>query len=524
MGREGKWCCREAKRLETRFKDDVEGRRYVAQTLRLGGWMCRAFFVLDHELRGTKTQITDYRKLSAIDALCGFNATAAVLNTSSIDLKSPKRSRPVVIGVHHNGLGNTLFQYAYSRLVAWALGTSYASAMITENEGAMDHKIPPHTFEAWESFGLLFAPSDLEWRKSASRIAGDDRRGDAVCAPISPRMTGHYHGNGTFIYADRPADRRRKRPRQLLVALLARLRATTGARHHRKPPQIQLDALSDALPARQDDDLQIFTGRLRTDDDDDSTLSQQADAINNLISPRHHHRRQRYRQVDHRMLLSNKQNAKTNFEEKRTDRLRCIKFIGYFQEYALYRGLLPLVRQWLPFRLDRRITELPSTKDLVIHIRLCNAPYHVYKYFDIDNYFGPLLQRIKPRPGGSIRIITTCQAKDRGVTEELKKPPFHAIVTRPLLYDSTNSQLDKASGLAADFLYLAHATRLIICESTFSWWAAILSNATEIHAPASGMVPVAIDDPRFVFHDIVKRRYFGKPDIDHTTIAYQQFN
>ena len=41
---------------------------------------------------------------------------------------------------------------------------------------------------------------------------------------------------------------------------------------------------------------------------------------------------------------------------------------------------------------------------------------------------------------------------------------------------------DAAAGLVADFRYLAAAERLVVAQSTLSFWAAFLSRAREIHA------------------------------------------
>jgi len=94
-----------------------------------------------------------------------------------------------------------------------------------------------------------------------------------------------------------------------------------------------------------------------------------------------------------------------------------------------------------------------------------------------------------------VRLVTTCSPSKPGVARDL----VHQF----------GAQVVASTSAAADFAYLTRATRLVICESTFSWWAAALSNATEIHAPGVGEVPVAWDDPRYVFHDISRRRHFG---------------
>lgn len=164
-----------------------------------------------------------------------------------------------------------------------------------------------------------------------------------------------------------------------------------------------------------------------------------------------------------------------------TGQVRCLKLIGYFQDYVLVKDQLELIREWLPMRESKG----PGPKDIVVHVRLCNGPLHSYAYCD-KRYYETILKDME----GPVKIVTTC---DNGVVNKLSGK----IVNR---------------GPANDFLYLAQAKRLIICESTFSWWAAMLSNATEIHAPASGVVPVAFDDPRFTFHEPDGSQFSGNFD------------
>ena len=44
--------------------------------------------------------------------------------------------------------------------------------------------------------------------------------------------------------------------------------------------------------------------------------------------------------------------------------------------------------------------------------------------------------------------------------------------------------------------------------------------ATEVHAPGVGIVPVPADEHRYVFHDIVSRKYWGRWDAAAREIRY----
>eukprot|EP00040_Diaphanoeca_grandis_P026793 m.150555 g.150555 ORF g.150555 m.150555 type:complete len:466 (+) comp30732_c0_seq3:1707-3104(+) len=70
-------------------------------------------------------------------------------------------------------------------------------------------------------------------------------------------------------------------------------------------------------------------------------------------------------------------------------------------------------------------------------------------------------------------------------------------------------------GDAHDWIFLTASSRMVMAQSSFSWWAAFLSNATEIHYPLVGewwgnkprhrWYP---DEPRYHFHDLDANEYF----------------
>lgn len=58
------------------------------------------------------------------------------------------------------------------------------------------------------------------------------------------------------------------------------------------------------------------------------------------------------------------------------------------------------------------------------------------------------------------------------------------------------------------FCFLSRAPRLVMAPSTFSWWAAFLGNATEVHFPfqpsrrsVTGPQVVVYDEPRYVYRN-----------------------
>lgn len=367
----------------------------MSQTLHLGGWLCRALLIWEPELRGTRTALTNPGRSAGIETLCGNGTT------------TKEDDELVVVGVHHNGLGNTLYQYSVARLLAWSVGASYASTLISEREGALDTRLPPHSIQAWSAFWDIFNPADLRLNRRTNLAHGSS---DATCSPVSPAR-GEYVANGTIVYGDRPADRRRRKPKETLRDLVAGL-------------------------------------------------------------------------------------TKRRFAFNRSEaNLTCVKLLGYFQDYSLLAGLMPLVRQWLPLR-PRRLAETPLPTDIVVHVRLCRTNFHAYTYYSVENYYGPILDRLT----GDVKLVTACPIDKRGVAMDLVRK-YGATLVRPA---------GASRDTAADFVYMTRATTLVISESTFSWWAAALSNATQVHAPGlKAAIAPAWDDPRYVFHDVHTKRYWG---------------
>ena len=120
---------------------------------------------------------------------------------------------------------------------------------------------------------------------------------------------------------------------------------------------------------------------------------------------------------------------------------------------------------------------------MVVHVRLCDGPVHQYRFYGWDNYFSHVLERLDP-PAARIRVVTACDAKRPGAVRDLVRK-VGATVVRPRLRNGPRG----GPSVAGDFLYLARATRLVVTESTYSWWAAFLGTATEIHAPGSARHP-----------------------------------
>jgi len=193
---------------------------------------------------------------------------------------------------------------------------------------------------------------------------------------------------------------------------------------------------------------------------------------------------------------------------------KCVKTLGYFQDFGLFRGAGKLLRQFLTLK-TRPLTEEPLETEIVAHVRLCNGPMHYYRYYDLDNYFKPILDQY---PNRTLKVITGCDAKKRGIVNDLVTI-YGAKVAQPRFREENTTVV---RSIAADFLYLARAKTLIVTESTYGFWAAFLSQASTVHAPADGSVPVPYLENNYVFHDIKKAKYWGHYDPTSKSILYAE--
>jgi len=132
--------------------------------------------------------------------------------------------------------------------------------------------------------------------------------------------------------------------------------------------------------------------------------------------------------------------------------------------------------------------------------------------------------------------VSSCDPTKKGVVKDLVERAGATVVT-PFV---AGAEMAKGRSVAADFVYMARATTLVVTESTYSWWAAFLGNATVVHAPArpvgvrfsrararrgaasqgSGVVPVPAREPRYVFHDAKARRYWGAYNATARALVY----
>ena len=219
------------------------------------------------------------------------------------------------------------------------------------------------------------------------------------------------------------------------------------------------------------------------------------------------------RPADSRRLAFPKQVQ--NFASSLQDDTQCISLLGYWQRYSLYAGLRPQLRDAMRVQ-DGDLEERPDADDVVVHVRLCDGPVHQYKYYSWKNYFSHVLPRINPPPK-RIKIVTACNPRRNGVVKDLLENVANAEVAKPRLRGSPTT----AKSVAADFAFIARAKRLVVTESTFSFWAAFLGDAHEVHAPSAGVLPAPLGEKGYVFHDVEAKAYWGLYNASARRVAYR---
>ena len=98
--------------------------------------------------------------------------------------------------------------------------------------------------------------------------------------------------------------------------------------------------------------------------------------------------------------------------------------------------------------------------------------------------------------------MTACNPRRNGVVKDLLENVPNAEVAKPRLRGSPTT----AKSVAADFAYMARAKRLVVTESTFSFWAAFLGTLTEVHAPSAGVLPAPLGEKGSSFSATRRRR------------------
>lgn len=203
---------------------------------------------------------------------------------------------------------------------------------------------------------------------------------------------------------------------------------------------------------------------------------------------------------------------------------------GYFEDYKIVKPNIEKIRTWFPK------IEITNKKDLILHLRLQNRLIqvsHNKNHIKADSF----ISAINRFNYDKLHIVTDAEKWDTYTEHDIKKirdeiqigpnPPSnspwvdinqsleymnHLIDSfkelKPIVHCNGATTLKGSGGLRGDFMndfnLIRSFNKIIVFNSTFSWWAAVLSGASE----------VAIFDPWKIAKPKEKRRNLGRTDFN----------
>ena len=135
---------------------------------------------------------------------------------------------------------------------------------------------------------------------------------------------------------------------------------------------------------------------------------------------------------------------------------------GYFQNYQIYKPYKYLIRNdWL--KAENKYIQ--NSDDIVVHVRIEKNDIHFVPFY----FFEEALSCAKYR-----NIYLCTNNPDHPYINNFKK--YNPIIRRHQKQYSQEAVLD-------DFKFIMSFDKIVISPSTFAWWAAFLSDASEIYFP-----------------------------------------
>ena len=152
-----------------------------------------------------------------------------------------------------------------------------------------------------------------------------------------------------------------------------------------------------------------------------------------------------------------------------------VKLYGFFQSWRYFQRFNDPIKKFINFRLVSSINSLIDKEiegKTLIHIRfgdyLTSGPSQIYTNLN-QNYYIKALDALKAEKDSII-----C------VTDDIKNAK---ILCGKILGRKIRTLTSKNSLL--DLYYLSHAGKLVIANSTYSWWGAFLNSNSPVIAPNS---------------------------------------
>lgn len=143
--------------------------------------------------------------------------------------------------------------------------------------------------------------------------------------------------------------------------------------------------------------------------------------------------------------------------------LRQIRLAGYFQRYEYFQPFKDRIQKW--FRIASVSVPFVSPQDVLINIRR-GTDYEVLNWILPTSYYHEALAKMENI--GRVYICGTCI--DDGIHRSMER-------YRPVYYNGSPIE---------HLAFMGRFNRLVLSNSTFAWWGALLSGAAEIYAPKSG--------------------------------------
>ncbi len=178
--------------------------------------------------------------------------------------------------------------------------------------------------------------------------------------------------------------------------------------------------------------------------------------------------------------------------------------IGYFEDYTIYGPHLDKIRNWFP-KINKR-----NTKDLVIHLRLQNRLIEINHFLNLiePKYFSSVIKKFNYE---KLHIVTDLEKWENYSANDITKikkdmikgpNPGTAWVStedslmyvnllikelskyNPIVHCSNAPTIYGSGGLRGSFMnafdFLRSFDQMILFNSTFSWWAAVLGGSTKV--------------------------------------------
>jgi len=172
-----------------------------------------------------------------------------------------------------------------------------------------------------------------------------------------------------------------------------------------------------------------------------------------------------------------------------------IRIHGYPQRYEYYAFNKNNILKWLTIE-NEELYDVPDEDDIVMHVRL--SDYVTNRWSAPIEYFISVLRQEKYKNAYI-------------VTEDPTNPEIQKLIDFGCILKD-NSRFGPVNGSIADFVFLKKAKKIIMSPSTFSWWAAFLSEGIVYcpcnvglwsKSPGIGDIDLRVlDDPRYRFVDL----------------------